>query len=120
MDGEMSGTSQLVDFEQLDMIADGFTDDFLEIYREFETDLPRILDTVKSAAQAGDASAMARAAHQAKGSAANFGLVAFSKLMATVESVGKSGTVEGGLQMTEDARKIFRESLIQIRAERGY
>lgn len=101
------------------MIADGYTEDFVEIYREFEQDLPSILDRLQAAVAANDASGTAKLAHQAKGSAANFGLVAFSAQMAEIEQTAKLGAGVGVDGAVVRAREIFANSLAAIKAERG-
>ncbi|HEY8901512.1 MAG TPA: Hpt domain-containing protein [Chthoniobacterales bacterium] len=112
-------TSPAIDWEQLDMIADGFTPDFVEIYREFEIDLPRILKEAANAAAAGDAVQLARAAHQAKGSAANFGFTGFSGVMARIETQAKAGSVAALASEVETAGGVFRESIALVKRERG-
>jgi len=111
--------SPVVDWEQLDMIADGFTPDFVEIYREFEADLPRILGEAKSAMADGDAPRAARAAHQAKGSAANFGFFGFSGVMSRIEAQAKGGSLDGLDGELETARRLFGESLALVKSQRG-
>lgn len=111
--------SPLIDWEQLDMIADGYTPDFVEIYREFEVDLPRILSEVKVGLEANDALVVSRAAHQAKGSAANFGFNGFSGCMAEIESQAKAGDLSGVPAKVEDASRIFDASIAAVKAERG-
>ncbi len=101
------------------MIADGFTPDFVEIYREFEQDIPRILNEVSNALAAGDAVATSRAAHQAKGSAANFGFFGFSGVMARIESQAKAGDLSGLDAQLAMARQLFAESLAEVKRERG-
>lgn len=101
------------------MIADGFDPDFIEIYREFEADLPRILTEARTAFAAGDAAQLARAAHQAKGSAANFGFFGFSSIMARIETQAKCGSVAGLEADLDAAGHVFRESLALVKAERG-
>lgn len=113
------GVTSSVDWEQLDMIADGYTPDFVEIYREFEVDLPRILSDLRASFDAGDAGRVSRAAHQAKGSAANFGFTAFSRQMAEIELQAKSGDLTGVGEKTDLAEGSFRESVAAVRAERG-
>ncbi|HVE16934.1 MAG TPA: Hpt domain-containing protein [Chthoniobacterales bacterium] len=108
-----------IDWEQLDMIADGYTPDFVEIYREFEVDLPRILGEAKSAVVAADAVKTARAAHQAKGSAANFGFTGFSSVMARVETQAKGGDLGGLAGEIQTAERIFFESLALVKSERS-
>jgi HPt (histidine-containing phosphotransfer) domain-containing protein len=107
-----------IDWEQLDMIADGYTPDFVEIYREFEVDLPRILGEAKASIAAGDAARAARAAHQAKGSAANFGFTGFSAMMARVETRAKSGEVAGLSEDVQTAERLFFESVALVKGER--
>jgi len=115
----MSELTPTIDWEQLDMIADGYTEDFVEIYRDFETDLPSILSRLESAFSAGDANGVARAAHQAKGSAANFGFVGFSSIMAQIEQSAKSGSLAGILDGLDRGRSAFYESLAALKRERG-
>ena len=111
--------SPSLNWEQLDMIADGYTPDFVEIYREFETDLPRILDLAKSALASGDAVQTARAAHQAKGSAANFGFFGFSGVMSRIETQAKAGVLAGLDGDLATAERLFRESVTLVKNERG-
>jgi HPt (histidine-containing phosphotransfer) domain-containing protein len=108
-----------IDWEQLDMIADGFTEDFVEIYREFEVDLPRILRDAATALAAGDATQLSRSAHQAKGSAANFGFTGFSGVMARIETQAKAGSVAGLDGELQTAGRIFSESLAEVKSQRG-
>ncbi len=108
-----------IDWEQLDMIADGFTPDFVEIYREFEVDLPRILGDAAAALAAGETTQLARAAHQAKGSAANFGFTGFSAVMARIETQAKGGSVAGLDVELQTARRLFAESIALVKTERG-
>jgi HPt (histidine-containing phosphotransfer) domain-containing protein len=111
--------SPIVDWEQLDMIADGYAPDFVEIYREFEVDLPRILAETRDALAAGDAIRTSRAAHQAKGSAANFGFVDFSRVMAKIELEAKAGSLAGLDGQLEIATGFFQQSLAAVKAARG-
>lgn len=108
-----------INWEQLDMIADGYTPDFVEIYREFEVDLPRILGEVEQGLMAGDAVRVARAAHQAKGSAANFGFFGFSGIMSRMETQAKSGSLTGLDGEMQAAKQLFTDSLALVKDERG-
>jgi two-component system sensor histidine kinase TorS len=108
-----------IDWEQLDMIADGFTPDFVEIYREFEADLPRILSDASAALAAGDAGQVARLAHQAKGSAANFGFTGFSAVMSHVETQAKAGITSGLDLQLQAASQLFDASVGMVKSERG-
>ncbi len=115
----MAAPDSPVDWEQLDMIADGYTEDFIEIYREFEIDLPRIVGEVRLAVVTGDGTQAARAAHQAKGSAANFGFVSFSAVMAGIERSAKDGDLTTLDAEVNRAETIFHESLGLVKRERN-
>lgn len=115
----MSDPSLKIDWEQLDIIADGYTEDFVEIYREFEQDLPSILAILETALAAGDATAVSRAAHQAKGSAANFGFAGFSAIMAEMEYAAKAGSLAGVGESLQRAKNIFAQSIAAVKSERG-
>ena len=109
----------IIDWEQLDMIADGYTPDFVEIYREFEVDLPRIVGEAKAAVASGDATRIAHVAHQAKGTASNFGFFGFCGVMAGIEVQAKAGNLAGlGCQL-QIAERFFFESLALVKSERG-
>lgn len=114
-----NAVSPSIDWEQLDMIADGYTPDFVEIYREFEVDLPRILGEIRTGLESDDAVAVSRAAHQAKGSAANFGFNGFSALMAEIETEAKAGDLTGVSARLDVAARLFEESVAVVKAERG-
>lgn len=109
----------LVDFNQLDMIADGYTEDFVEIYHDFEQDLPRILGEVQAGIDANETEVTSRAAHQAKGSAANFGFIGFTTLMAELESNARDGSLAGAGEVLDRARVNFSQAIALVKAERG-
>lgn len=115
----MSEAINSIDWEQLDMMADGYTEDFVEIYVEFGKDLPEILSTLETALAAGDVVAASHAAHQAKGSAANFGFAGFSSIMATIEQTAKAGSLDGIAEDLIKAKSVFAESILEVNRERG-
>jgi HPt (histidine-containing phosphotransfer) domain-containing protein len=115
----MVGPHSPVNWEQLDMIADGYAEDFIEIYREFETDLPRIVGEVRQGLEAGDAAQAAHAAHQAKGSAANFGFFGFCSVMAAIEDAARIGNLTGLDAELAKAGALFQESLGLVKRERN-
>lgn len=111
--------SRLIDWEQLDMIADGFTEEFVEIYHEFVAEIPGHLDALRAGCAAGDSVQVARTAHQLKGSAANFGFVGVSEPMATLEQEAKAGSIAGAEALTAAAEQGFREAVEEVRTLRG-
>ncbi len=64
----------------------------------------------KKALVAGDAVAVARAAHQAKGSAANFGFFGFSETTARIETQAKAGALAGIDAELALSRRLFADS----------
>lgn len=111
--------SAVIDWEQLDMIADGFTEDFVEIYREFVAEVPGLLASLRSAAEAGDAPQTARVAHQLKGSSANFGFVGISSPMASLELEAKAGSLEKAGEYFVSAETGFEQAVAEVKSLRG-
>ncbi|GAB4171830.1 MAG: hypothetical protein Fur0032_11180 [Terrimicrobiaceae bacterium] len=79
----------VVDWDQLDIIADGWGGEFLEIYREFLHDLTADIEALGKALENNDAEAAARLAHRIKGSASNFGFEAVRQIAYDVETAAK-------------------------------
>lgn len=112
-------TSDLIDWEQLDMIADGFTPDFVEIYQEYLAEIPDLLANLRQAVLAEDAPISARLAHQIKGSSANFGFIAVSLPAATLEQEAKGGSLARGLDLVGEAENGFQAAMAEVKARAG-
>ena len=115
MDDEM----KVIDWEQMDMIADGYTLDFVEICREFAGEIPGLLAALDEVCNANDIAKAARVAHQIKGSAANFGFVGVSVPIAAVEAAAKAGSLEGFSAHLELARTNFEKAQSELLESRG-
>ncbi len=116
----MGNETELIDWEQLDMMADGYTPDFVEIYREFLTQTPELLDTLASQLAEGDVPVIRDAAHKVKGSAANFGFLGVSIPMAELELQAKEkGSVEGAAERLQKARENFEKACKEVFEKRG-
>lgn len=116
----MDSKDELIDWEQLDMMADGYTPDFVAIYQEFLAQTPELLDLLEKQLQEGDVEAVRDTAHKIKGSSANFGFVGVSFPMAGVELEAKEkGSLEGSVERTGTARENFEKSRAEIREKRG-
>ena len=113
------GVESLVDWEQIDMIADGYTPEFLEILREFATELPVLIAALSAAGKSNDVAEVARVAHQIKGSAANFGFRAVSAKAASIETAAKAGTWDDFPARSAEASALWNASLAELRAQRG-
>jgi len=117
MKGSMSASP--IDWEQLDMISDGFSADFLEIYQEYLAEIPVLLTDLRQKIAAGDASQAAKVAHQIKGSSANFGFVGISQPVATLEYEAKAGSLSQAPDLLARAEQGFRSAVAEVRAQRG-
>lgn len=111
--------SAVIDWEQLDMIADGFTPDFVEIYDEFVTEIPGLLALARENAAAGDALQTSRTAHQLKGSAANFGFIGISGPMASLEMEAKAGSLDRAGEYLAAAGAGFTAAVDEVKLRRG-
>ena len=118
--GRMGVESELIDWEQLDMMADGYTPDFVEIYREFLDQTPELLRVLEQHVAAGNVAGAQDDAHKIKGSSANFGFVGVSEPMSRIERQAKDeGNLEGAMERVLEARWSFERSGIEVREKRG-
>jgi len=116
----MGMASELIDWEQLDMMADGYTPDFVEIYREFLDQTPELIEVMEGHVAGGDVAGVRDAAHKIKGSSANFGFVGVSEPMSRIEQQAKNeGNLEGAMERMLEARGNFERSRSEVREKRG-
>ncbi len=108
-----------IDWEQLDMIADGFTPDFVEIYREYLAEIPILLSDLRQKIRANDSPMAARIAHQIKGSSANFGFIGISEPMAALEQDAKAGSLGNASIYLSNAENGFSKAVAEVRARQG-
>ena len=112
--------SELIDWEQLDMMADGYTPDFVEIYRDFLDQTPVLLKVLEQRLLEGDVRAVRDAAHKIKGSSANFGFVGVSEPMSQLElRAKKEGDLEGAMERVLEASGNFEKSRAEVGEKRG-
>lgn len=109
----------ILDFNQLDMIADGYTEDFVEIYREFCKEIPPLIEDLKKAITSGDAAAAARTAHTIKGSISNFGMISLSDLIKTIELKARGGDTTGLESSLKQVLPTFEASVAEIKRARN-
>ena len=115
----MGDEQNVIDWEQMDMIADGYSQEFVDICREFVGEIPSLFAQLEEFCDAGDIAKAARVSHQIKGSAANFGFVGVSVPMAALEADAKSGSLEGFFDRLGRARASFAQALDELLAKRG-
>lgn len=112
-------SSSSIDWEQLDMIADGFTPDFVEIYREYLAEIPVRFIELRNKIRANDPNQVARAAHQIKGSSANFGFIGVSQPTAKLEQEAKSGSLTNASLYLSEAENGFALAVSEVRARQS-
>ena len=102
------------------MMADGYTPDFVEIYREFLDQTPGLLKVLEQHLLEGDMEAVRDSAHKIKGSSANFGFVGVSEPMSRLElRVKEEGDLEGAMERMLEACGNFEKSRIEVHEKRG-
>jgi len=115
----MDGTHAVVDWDQLDMVAFGYTPDFVEIYNEFLAQTPVLLDAIEVARLRDDVSAVADLSHKLKGSALNFGFSGVSAPMALLErSTKDTKTLDGAEEKIALAIRNFASARSEVSAAR--
>ena len=115
----MADVSELIDWEQLDGMAFGYTPDFVEIYHEFLAQTPPLFDLLDEACRDGQAQKAAEIAHKMKGSALNFGFKGLSDPLVELESEAKSGSLSRAADRVLLARKNFEDARLLVEAQRG-
>ncbi|HRJ72294.1 MAG TPA: Hpt domain-containing protein [Terrimicrobiaceae bacterium] len=109
----------VIDWDQLDMIADGFTPDFLEIYHEYLAEIPGLLGNLREKIRSGDALQTSRIAHQIKGSSANFGFIGLSQPVAILEQEAKAGSLARAVEHLAAAELGFSRAVAEVKARKG-
>lgn len=109
----------LIDWEQLDMIADGFTPDFVEIYVEYLAEIPVLIKELQSKIAANDTVNASKVAHQIKGSSANFGFIGVSHPVAQIEANAKAGSLANAATLASEAALNFDAAVVEVKSKRG-
>jgi HPt (histidine-containing phosphotransfer) domain-containing protein len=111
---------ELVNWEQLDMIAFGYTQEFVDIYHEFLKQTPELLDALEQARVNGDVDAVIAYAHKLTGSALNFGFSGVSGPMTTLERDTKERrNLVGAEEKIRLARENFEAGRKEVFSARG-
>ncbi len=101
----------VIDGRALDKIRalqmDGEPDLLSEIVVSYLSDAPKQLESIHSAAQAGDAESLRRSAHSIKSSSANLGAMILSGLCKELEEMGRSNDLQQAAQKCQQAQREF-------------
>ncbi len=114
------GGAPKIDWQQLDLIADDYSPEFVEIFDEFMADMPGQLSELESMVASGQQLEASRAAHALKGSASNFGFVSFAAAMLRIEREGKAGGITVGVDFVQAAGADLAEAARQMRATKAF
>jgi len=116
----MANSAAILDWEQLDMMAFGYTPDFVEIYVQFLEQIPDLLGQIREAEGLGNVTRVAELAHKIKGSALNFGFVGVSTPMEELEGQAKgAGRLDGALELIRRAEENFEAARAEVAAARN-
>jgi len=98
-----------LDEEALAELQDVMEDEFEVLIQTYLADSRARLDSLRQAAAAGDADALAKTAHSFKGSCANMGAPRLGELCLQAEGAGKSGDLSAIEPLLEGIEKEFAE-----------
>lgn len=103
----------LLNLVELDDGEFGLLKEMLEIFRE---DTPRRIHDILVAAGNGNPEDLSRAAHALKGGAGALGAKALRMLSADLEALGRSGSSDGGPDLSSRLEHLFQASLLAMEA----
>jgi HPt (histidine-containing phosphotransfer) domain-containing protein len=83
----------------MDTIGDDDPDVLAALIDTFLRDVPRLIDGARRGLQQGQADEVRRAAHTLKSNGATFGATSFSELSRQLESLARSGALEGTAEL---------------------
>lgn len=107
--------SELIDWEQLEMIfgedEDEFDEDMAELFHEFVEDGNGQFGKIDAAEFASDRGIIAKESHKLKGSASNFGFSRVASLLGHIEDDIDTLTADDFVKSLEEARSGFVKSI---------
>ncbi|MBD5780783.1 Hpt domain-containing protein [Pelagicoccus sp. NFK12] len=112
--------SELIDWEQLEMIfgeeEDEFDEDMAELFHEFVEDGNGQFGKIDAAEFSTDRAVIAKESHKLKGSASNFGFTQVANLLAHIEDDIETLTADDFVNSLEAARSGFAKSVETVMA----
>ncbi|HJV28208.1 MAG TPA: Hpt domain-containing protein [Aromatoleum sp.] len=85
--------------------------------KTFVDDVPRLLTELRAALRAGDAPEAARASHNIKGSAANFGAARLVEQVVAMEQACRCGELAKASAAAKDAERLIVTLAVELRRE---
>jgi HPt (histidine-containing phosphotransfer) domain-containing protein len=115
----VSAAPSVIDWDQLGAIADGWPEDFVEIYNEFLVELPADLKELGEAIRASDVQKIAALAHRTKGCAANFGFQGVREAALGIENLAKTNSLDGMVDLLQSASEAFESGVREVETVRA-
>lgn len=110
--------SELIDWEQLEMIfgeeEEDFDEDMAELFHEFVEDGNVQFSKINENEFAADKAKVAKESHKLKGSASNFGFTRVAQLLAHIEDNVDSISVDDFNSSLQQARSGFEQSIATV------
>jgi len=103
-----------IDWNQLEAISDGFSPEFLEIFQELKSEVPKLLAQMDASLKSKDLAQVARLAHRLKGAVINFGFLGVAGLLEQLEAQAKSENPEGIHDKLEQIEKSYSKGLTSL------
>lgn len=110
----MSGSQNDLDWNQFEAITCNFLPEFVDVYREFEVELPKLLKDLEKAIETFSTEQIVSLAHQIKGSAANFGFIRISQEMNTLEQEARQNLLNHAAEYLAAACAAFERTRLEV------
>ena len=105
----MPKNQPVIDFSEALMRTLGDVDFLKSMLLEFQSIAPNCLERIENALQSRNVEALAREAHQFKGSAANLGIKVVASIALDLERVGKTSDYKSGMQALQELKKAIAQ-----------
>jgi CheY-like chemotaxis protein/HPt (histidine-containing phosphotransfer) domain-containing protein len=97
--------------ESIRLLASGLLE---RVVGQYVVDAPRYLDQIRAAVAADEPETLRRAAHALKSSSANLGAERFAAICQGLETLGRSGTTQGGAARLADAQREYERVCVAL------
>jgi len=101
--------NRLIDWSVARRTVQGDEELLRELVSTFLEEIPRMLDTMRTAIDAHDSTSLQRAAHTLKGALGHFGAQGAYDLALQVESLGRNGDVAGAAEALPDLNQVMAQ-----------
>jgi len=102
--------------ELKEMMGEESPEFLAEVIDSYLEDTPHLLQAIQTAVTQADAKGLEQAAHTLKSSSATLGAITLSELSKKLEAMGRTGTIEGGVERASqlEAEYVRVKAALQI------